>query len=108
MFLAAAVRDKWVFLFVQESSLHLLLSSPPSVQQRPGEHEDPAAEPDGAHGELGAPADHLPPARHQLHGVLQLGEARRGRREDLHQDRRPEDGERTAVRGGTGVEFDTL
>ena len=45
-----------------------------SVQQCPGEHEDPAAQPDCADGDLGAPSDPLPPPHHQLHGLLQLGE----------------------------------
>lgn len=108
MFFTVAVQNKCFFFFfllvcVQGSSLFISHPSYPpasfsssfplSVQQRAGEHEDPAAEPDGPDGELGAPAHRLPPARHQLHGVLQLGEARRRRREDLHQDRRPEDGE---------------
>lgn len=64
-----------------------------SVQQRPSEHEDPAAEPDGFDGELGTPSDRLPPAHHQLHGLLQLGEARHRRREDIHQNCGPENSE---------------
>lgn len=64
-----------------------------SVQQCPSEHEDPAAEPDGFDGELGTSSDHLPPTHHQLHGLLQLGEARRRRWEDIHQNCGPENSE---------------
>lgn len=69
-----------------------------SVQQCPSEHEDPAAEPDGFDGELGTPSDRLPPAHHQLHGLLQLGEARRRWREDIHQNCGPENSEYRRLR----------
>lgn len=64
-----------------------------SVQQCPSEHEDSAAEPDSPNGELGTPSDRLPPAYHQLHRLLQLGQTWRGRWKHLHQDWRPEHGE---------------
>lgn len=78
----------WCSFFILSSSIFSF-----SVQQCSGEHEDPAAEPDSADGELGTPSDHLPPAHHQLHGLLQLGETWCRRWKYLHQDWGPEHGE---------------
>lgn len=64
-----------------------------SVQQCPSGNEDPTTQPDGINCELGTTLDHLPPAHHQLHGLLQLVEKRHRRRKDIQQDRGPEDGE---------------
>lgn len=55
-----------------------------SLQLSAHPHEGAASEPDGTAGVLEPARDHLPPAHHELHDLLQLDQERGREGEDIH------------------------